>query len=318
MHAMEDLDAQLRPLCDVLARVNAANPGLGTNISLYQFDGVERPVVVVFGNPWVVWLYIDSGTFMLRGGYTSDRVRHPPRPAAVAVGRVGTAADDVPAKILGIARALAAETQEQPAEKYTWMGAGGYVAQMEGKYARLPGQYREMLAPLINTFPISGSLGLPPSQAVTAPSVPALPTLRMNGAIVHHSVPSKDPVPVGANEAEAGAGPSPMPELKSSGRIPGIAGAAALMLAVLPLDYSFYGLIRWVVFVSAIWLISVAANRREYGWMCGYAVAAVLWNPLFPFGFSRASWLMPDLIGAAMMAFGAYAFVSRQREASGR
>jgi hypothetical protein len=190
------------------------------------------------------------------------------------------------------------------------MGMVACIGQNEGQSNAFTGPYRELLAPLINLkrlspeasklFPVPATTTTPKIEYFVHSPQPHEPAARPEPQVSAAPLPSM-PTP----EPGVGKGAT-KPVLVRPGLIPGVVGTAALLLAVLPLDYSFYGLIRWVVFVSAIWLINVAAKQKAYFLMCCYIVSAVLWNPLMPFGFSRASWLVPDLMGAALMAYGAY------------
>jgi hypothetical protein len=312
--AMTNWDSHLRPLIGVLVALKAVNPGVGRDMRLCDVNGVERPVLVVFGSPWVVWLYIDSGTYMLRGGYyASERITQPQAPAAVPVGRVGSSEAQLPGQIIALIHRTVREVSEQPANNYTWAGMIACLGGNEGTSRSFTGHYEELLAPLIKRKQLSpkGSKLFPTPTSVTAPapeSEHALTGPPFQKLAEHPEPPvAEAPIlpPVPAPDTISSDG-FVKPVLERPGLIPGIVGTAALLLAILPLDYSFYGLIRWAVFVSALWLVNIAAKQKAYFLLCCYIVSAVLWNPLVPFEFSRASWLVPDLMGAAVMAYGAY------------
>jgi hypothetical protein len=124
-------------------------------MALYENDGSYRPALIAFGKPWVVWLYIDSDTFLLRGGRTSQHLKPPAPPAAVSVGILGAAEAALPAAIIALGRQLAAEGPEEQTDNYTWVGATGYIGEFEGKYAPIPSHYLRSLAPLLNRRPTS-------------------------------------------------------------------------------------------------------------------------------------------------------------------
>lgn len=335
---MMNWDSHLRPLIGVLASVKARFPDVGCDVSLWNINGVERPVLTVFGTPWVVWAYIDSSTFMLRGGCSSRYFESSFCPAAVSVGRVGDVTEaEIAAKMVELARQLAAERAEQPNDEYSWVDATRYLRQIGEKAIAMTGNYRSLLKPLINHAPAPEASHLIERQAdaavgTTTPKL--LPQTESRPVYVYapsHSGQedradaSRDtsnqpsaaiPAESGGDMSEfgrgRGGGGSNKPTYEHPARIPGIAGAAVLLLAVLPLEYAFYGLIRWVVFASAIWLVSVSLKQKEHGYLIAYVVIAVLWNPLVPFGFTREQWFWPDLIAAAFMGFAAYAFVQRR------
>lgn len=75
-----------------------------------------------------------------------------------------------------------------------------------------------------------------------------------------------------------------------------------LVLAVLPMPYSFYGVLRSIVCVAACFLA-----EREYrktksfnGWAIAFCGVALLFNPIIPNHLSRASWFFLDLAAAGL------------------
>lgn len=82
--------------------------------------------------------------------------------------------------------------------------------------------------------------------------------------------------------------------------VPAVIGGVALFIAVLPMPYEFYVLLRWVVPAMAIWMCTIAAGHKRTGWVVAFALIAILWNPLVPIEMPRRYWALPDLIGAAL------------------
>lgn len=92
-----------------------------------------------------------------------------------------------------------------------------------------------------------------------------------------------------------------MSEAKTGGLpIPVIYGAAALLaVAVLPLPYGYYQLLRLVATGVFAWAAIVAFRRGRAGHGFGFAVLALLFNPVTPVYLSKVLWTPIDL-GAAL------------------
>lgn len=73
------------------------------------------------------------------------------------------------------------------------------------------------------------------------------------------------------------------------------------MIAVLPLPYVYYTLLRIAVFGTGIYCGSLLmeTKRRTSYWLFGYAL---LFNPLLPIYLTREIWLPINLAGAALFA----------------
>ncbi len=78
--------------------------------------------------------------------------------------------------------------------------------------------------------------------------------------------------------------------------------AGALLLAVLPLPYGFYILLRWIVLGFSLYLAyRYSGNAAKMtGWALTYLLIAVLWNPIMPVELGKESWFIPDLVAAAI------------------
>lgn len=82
--------------------------------------------------------------------------------------------------------------------------------------------------------------------------------------------------------------------------------AIALVIAVLPLPYGYYTLLRLLITAFAVFLAYVEYDKQKTltGWATGFIAVALLFNPLVPIHLSRSSWFFLDLISAGL--FGAY------------
>lgn len=78
----------------------------------------------------------------------------------------------------------------------------------------------------------------------------------------------------------------------------------ALVVAVLPLPYGYYALLRLVVTAFAAFFAYTEYNTHDKytGWFFSFVAVALLFNPLVPVHLSRSSWFLLDLIGAGVFA----------------
>lgn len=68
--------------------------------------------------------------------------------------------------------------------------------------------------------------------------------------------------------------------------------AILLFIAVFPLPYGYYMLLRVIIFISALYLMS--KNKNE--WLYIFLGIALLFNPVFPIYLSKALWMPVDII----------------------
>jgi hypothetical protein len=82
----------------------------------------------------------------------------------------------------------------------------------------------------------------------------------------------------------------------------------ALLLAVLPLPYGYYFLLRWLVTAFSLYLAyQYSENASKLtGWTLTYLLMAVLWNPVAPVFLDRESWFVLDLAAAGIFLYAWY------------
>ena len=79
--------------------------------------------------------------------------------------------------------------------------------------------------------------------------------------------------------------------------------AGLLLLAVLPLPYAYYTLLRIVVSIVAGISVWNSFEEGQTGWAFGLAIMVLMWNPIFPFYMDKTAWIICDLIGAGVLFF---------------
>jgi hypothetical protein len=97
-----------------------------------------------------------------------------------------------------------------------------------------------------------------------------------------------------------------------------LALSAAMFLAVLPLPYGFYTLLRIAVFGGGAYFAAILWERERAVAYC-LAFAALLFNPIWPVHLSREIWLPINFAGMALFAVVAWKFFTAgDTEASAR
>ena len=82
-----------------------------------------------------------------------------------------------------------------------------------------------------------------------------------------------------------------------------IVPAAALLLALLPLPYGFYTLLRLIVCGVAILLCyqEYLTFNSVTSWAVFFSVTALLFNPVFPIHLTREVWAPLDFVSAVAL-----------------
>lgn len=83
---------------------------------------------------------------------------------------------------------------------------------------------------------------------------------------------------------------------------PAICASVALFFAVLDMPFGYYGFLRVLVTVAAIWVAIVAGQQKKTFWVVVFASIAVLFNPLFQVTATKAFWTIPDVLCLILFA----------------
>ena len=68
-----------------------------------------------------------------------------------------------------------------------------------------------------------------------------------------------------------------------------------LFLALGYHPYSYYILLRWVVFGSSFYSGWVFSQLKKHGWAWLFFIVGILFNPIIPVHLSRSTWQIVDL-----------------------
>ncbi|ODS30893.1 MAG: hypothetical protein SCARUB_03990 [Candidatus Scalindua rubra] len=82
--------------------------------------------------------------------------------------------------------------------------------------------------------------------------------------------------------------------------------AGLLLLAVLPLPYAYYTLLRWVVTAVSGYCAFLSYEDKSMGWAFGFGIIAILFNPIVPFYMDKTSWMIFDSVVAGVFGFNAF------------
>lgn len=89
-------------------------------------------------------------------------------------------------------------------------------------------------------------------------------------------------------------------------RPPIITSIILLLLAIFPLPYGYYALLKLIVCLTAIFLAWNSYKMDMISWMWGMIFIALCFNPLFPTHFGRELWILFDLVTS--LVFGIFLF----------
>jgi hypothetical protein len=79
--------------------------------------------------------------------------------------------------------------------------------------------------------------------------------------------------------------------------------AVALAIALFPLPYGYYTLLRVVVCLAAIVIAADSHNKPNAGaWPLAFIALAIIFNPIIPLHLGRTVWLPVDIAAALIFA----------------
>ena len=86
---------------------------------------------------------------------------------------------------------------------------------------------------------------------------------------------------------------------------------AAVMLTFAAIEKqpdSFYALLRWVCCAVFAYSGVISFQMKRVLWLWIFAVLAVLFNPIFPLGLDRSSWIVADWFSICAIVIAAFVF----------
>ena len=87
-----------------------------------------------------------------------------------------------------------------------------------------------------------------------------------------------------------------------------IVPAAMLLIAIAPLPYGYYQLLKLVIFLAGGWIGFQFWTRGRTMQAVPFILMALLFNPIFPVHLSRGMWMVLNVGGAILFAVGMWAW----------
>ncbi|MGO3554126.1 MAG: DUF6804 family protein [Microbacterium gubbeenense] len=79
---------------------------------------------------------------------------------------------------------------------------------------------------------------------------------------------------------------------------PGLLAAIALFLAPVLFQTEWSAVVLYVAAIGALIVAWFALQARQWWWTVVFVAVAVLWNPVFPFGFEGGAWTVAQFVAA--------------------
>jgi uncharacterized membrane protein len=90
------------------------------------------------------------------------------------------------------------------------------------------------------------------------------------------------------------------PALQRNAFAPGILVAAVLFLSPVILKTEWSAIVLYVVSIGALIVGWFGLQAKQGWWGVVFAAVAVLWNPVFPFGFGGTIWTLAQFVAAVV------------------
>jgi len=78
--------------------------------------------------------------------------------------------------------------------------------------------------------------------------------------------------------------------------------SGSLLILAIPYGwpYDFYILLRWLVFISSIFVAWGFYKSKLTGWTFVFGSVAFLFNPIIPIHLAKSSWVLIDFVSAIL------------------
>ena len=78
----------------------------------------------------------------------------------------------------------------------------------------------------------------------------------------------------------------------------------AIIFLLLPImqkwPFAYHTLIRLEIFIASIYLVFLAMQAGQFGWMILFAILVILYNPIIPIHLKKEVWQIVEISGAAV------------------
>lgn len=107
---------------------------------------------------------------------------------------------------------------------------------------------------------------------------------------------------------------SPTPQTQRNALAPGLLAAIALFVSPLFTEGLGATIILFLVAILALVVAWFAWQARQWWWTVVFVAIAVIWNPVYPFGFTGWVWIGAQFV-AALVFIAAGILIRNQRTA---
>jgi hypothetical protein len=97
-----------------------------------------------------------------------------------------------------------------------------------------------------------------------------------------------------------------------------LATGGLLIVGCLPLEFTFYELLRGLVSVAAVLLGTSAVRLRQYAWLLVSVPSFTLWFPLFGFQLQNREWVYLDLVFGIFYLAAGFVLQNTRGKSSGK
>jgi len=91
-----------------------------------------------------------------------------------------------------------------------------------------------------------------------------------------------------------------------------IVSAISIIMLLLAIStfwaYGYYVLLRWIVTISAVFLLSLAYESKKTFWLFSMGIVAILFNPIIPVYLDKETWVVIDFIIAIIFLVSIFKF----------
>ncbi len=79
--------------------------------------------------------------------------------------------------------------------------------------------------------------------------------------------------------------------------------AGIMLILAIPTfwPYGYFQILRWIIVIVAIYNAYEAYKLNKKNWIYIMGAVAILFNPIFPFFFSKQIWIILDLVASVIM-----------------
>jgi len=104
-------------------------------------------------------------------------------------------------------------------------------------------------------------------------------------------------------------------ELIKYKNITSVISVVILLLAIPTFwPYGYYILLRWVVSISAAFLVWIAYNLKKKFWIVLMGAITLLFNPIIPFHLDKEIWVVIDIIVAFIFLVSIFGIRFRKKQ----